>query len=81
MALESACTRDGAVLEEINLFKALHSYVEDSAKGHHLFQSLQDETTTPKKLCETRLHHKYSARKNECRRKLKIAIASILFKN
>ncbi len=70
MALESACTRDGAVLEVINLVKASHSYVEVSAKRHHLFQNLPDETTTLKKLCETRLHHKYSARKNECNLKL-----------
>ncbi len=52
LALESACTRNEAVLEVINLVKALHSYVEGSAKRHHPFQNLQDEaTTTLKRLC------------------------------
>ena len=62
MALESACSKDTAVLEVIELVKTLHSYVEGSAKRHHFFQNLQDETiTTLKRLCETRWDHRHAA--------------------
>ncbi len=47
----------------IKTVQNLYSYVEGSAKRHHLFQHIQDTSiqTTLKELCVARWHHRYNS--------------------
>ena len=63
LALENACGKIRSCSEIIKTAQELHSYVEGSAKRHHLFQHIQnpESKTTLKKLCETRWDHRHNS--------------------